>query len=621
MRQETVGSAAISIEEADRPFEIYRDCLRIATLLLLTALWLCSTASEAAGTARPAGTTLYVAKSVITLNPRQPRAEAVLVVGDRIARVGGRAELEALVAHRQHSVDDSLQHKVLVPGFIEQHLHPLLASLTMMADAVISIEDWDTPHGFAPRAASTAEFRAFLAEAVDDFDAAAGRPMLVWGYHKLYHGVLDRSLLDELAPDFPLMVWQRSCHEMIFNTAALEQFGINGEWISSWSNPAARVQADLEHGHFLEMAFWEEIFPRITPAIGTPERLLHGLEYLRTYFLDSGITTLVEPAGPLSRPLQSLVARAFGAQETPFSFYFIPDGRALALAHLQDGPDKLLAETEAMLGWSEGRTQFLPKQIKLLADGAIFSQLMVMRDGYTDGHHGEWIMQPDFFARVFDIYWDAGYQIHVHFNGDGGLDLVLDTLDAAMLRRPRFDHRTVAVHYGFAQPDQIRRIARLGAQVSANAVYTPTLADLYAEVGIGRERVERMVPLGETARAGIRISLHSDMPMAPADPLLWMWAAVNRTTPSGWVPGPDQRLSAEQALRAVTLDAAFSVRLEDQIGSIEPGKLANFTVLDDDPLTVDPVTLKDIGVWGTVFEGRAQPAAGAERTASQKPGR
>ena len=99
--------------------------------------------------------------------------------------------------------------------------------------------------------------------------------------------------------------------------------------------------------------------------------------------------------------------------------------------------------------------------------------------------------------------------------------------------------------------------------------------------------------------------------MAPSDPLFLMWAAINRTTPSGRVAGPEQRVSVQQALEAVTIDAAYSLRMEDEIGSIEPGKRANFTILEADPFAVDPMTIKDIGVWGTVLEGRVQPVEGS----------
>jgi predicted amidohydrolase YtcJ len=284
--------------------------------------------------------------------------------------------------------------------------------------------------------------------------------------------------------------------------------------------------------------------------------------------------------------------------------YFIPDGKTMAGLYV-DGD--LVGETRKLLDWGAGKTSFLPQQVKLFADGAIFSQAMQMKDGYLDGHEGEWMIEPDVFARAFATYWDAGYQIHIHQNGDAGLDLVLDTLEANQARNPRDDHRTTIVHFGFSTPEQVERIARLGAIVSANPYYVTALADRYGEQGIGPERADAIARLGEVTRAGVPISLHSDMPMAPGQPLFLMWCAVNRTTVSGRTARPDLRISAEQALRAVTLDAAHSIRLEAEIGSIEAGKKANLTVLDDNPLTVEPTTIKDITVWGTMLEGQVHP--------------
>jgi predicted amidohydrolase YtcJ len=257
----------------------------------------------------------------------------------------------------------------------------------------------------------------------------------------------------------------------------------------------------------------------------------------------------------------------------------------------------------------------LPNQIKLFADGAIYSQLMQTREPYLDGRHGEWIMQPEEFANAFRIYWNAGYQIHIHVNGDAGVDMVLDNIEANMRRFPRYDHRTVLVHFAVSQKDQIPRIKRLGAIVSGNPYYVTMLADKYSEEGLGPERANNMVRMGDVERAGISYSYHSDMPMAPSQPLFLMDCAVNRTTVSGRVASKDQRSSREGALRAVTLEAAYSLQLENEVGSIAPGKLANFTILADNPVTCPAAKIKDIAVWGTVQEGRKLP--GQHHNASQ----
>ena len=186
-------------------------------------------------------------------------------------------------------------------------------------------------------------------------------------------------------------------------------------------------------------------------------------------------------------------------------------------------------------------------------------------------------------------------------------------MEENLRRNPRFDHRTTVVHFAVSAKDQVARIKRLGCIVSGNPYYVRALADNYGRVGLGPKRADEMVRMGDVEKANISYSFHSDMPMAPADPLFLMWCGVNRITVSGRVAAPEQRVSREGALRAVTLEAAYSLKMEKEIGSIESGKLANFTVLHENPLTCDPMAIKDISIWGTVHEGRVLPLQDGEK--------
>ena len=168
-------------------------------------------------------------------------------------------------------------------------------------------------------------------------------------------------------------------------------------------------------------------------------------------------------------------------------------------------------------------------------------------------------------------------------------------------------HRAVIVHFATSTEEQIARIARLGAIVSANPYYTVGFADKFGEVGLGPQRADAMVRSASVLKRHIPLSFHSDLPMGPSAPLHFMWCAVNRVTPSGRVAGPEERISVKDALRAITIEAAYSWQKENELGSICPGKIANFTVLDQDPLTVEPMKLNDIPIWGTIFEGRIFP--------------
>jgi predicted amidohydrolase YtcJ len=233
---------------------------------------------------------------------------------------------------------------------------------------------------------------------------------------------------------------------------------------------------------------------------------------------------------------------------------------------------------------------------------------MQMSEPYLDGHHGEWMMTPEQQAAVLEAFWPRGWHVHIHVNGDAGLDLVLDQIESVQQKHPASAPRRVILeHYGYARRDQHARVQRLGIAVSNNAYYTHELSPIYADHGLGAERAADISPLGALARVGARISFHSDYPMAPAEPLRLAWVAVNRTASDGRVWGEDQRLSLELALRAITIEGAYSLGLEDEIGSIEVGKRADFTILERDPYAVAPAELADISIWGTVLGGRLHP--------------
>jgi len=552
---------------------------------------------------------IYTAREIVTLDPAKPTAQAVAVVGDRIFAVGSLDGLEAAAGKQPYTVNTTFANHVIVPGFIAQHDHPLLAALTMTSE-IIAIEDWVLPQGTSKAAKGRTEYLARLAAA----NAALKDPnavLITWGYHQYFHGELKKADLDAISTTRPILVWHRSAHEFFLNSAAERKFGVTKEWFDNLPE-SAKKQSDFANAHFWEQGNFA-LMPLISSAVASPERVRAGLEFVKSYYHANGVTLGCEPGGLASKEMQDLQNAVLSDPSSPFRFYFIVDGKSITGAV----PDEKVAEeSEKLLAWGQGMTAYLPKQVKLFADGAIFSQTMQVKAGYTDGHKGEWMMDPEFFARTFRVYWDLGYQLHVHVNGDAGLDMVLDQLELNMRRHPRYDHRTVIVHFALSTPEQVERIKRLGAIVSGNPYYPVALADNYRTNGLDPERADPMVRMGDVERAGISYSFHSDMPMAPGQPLFLMWSGVNRVTNDGHLRAPEQRVSRLGALKAVTLDAAYSLHLEKEVGSIEPGKLANFTILADNPVTCDPMKIKDIAVWGTVHEGRVLPVNVASKAAS-----
>ncbi|MFZ0099306.1 MAG: amidohydrolase, partial [Gemmobacter sp.] len=554
--------------------------------------------------------TIYTAREIVTLDPSIPAAEVVAVVNGRILWVGGLDETIAALGDQPYTIDRTFADHVIVPGFVAQHDHPVLAALTMSSE-ILSIEDWVLPTGTVAAVKDKQDFIDRLTAAVaarTDPD----EPVVTWGYHPAFYGDLTRTELDAISSTRPILVWGRSCHEFFLNSATLERAGLTGDAFDKFPE-SAKAQANVEAGHFWEQGMFA-LLPNIANMVASPAKLRAGLEISRDYMHAKGITIGNEPGGILSRPVQDGVNAVFSSPDMPFRWSFMPDGKTLVGMYADDA--EVIPETEKLASWYGGMTSITTKQVKLFADGAIYSLLMQVRDPFLDGHTGEWMMDKEVFERAFRVYWDAGYQIHIHVNGDEGLNRVLDTLEANLRRNPRFDHRTVLVHFAVSGADQVARIKALGAIVSGNPYYVAALADQYGQVGLGPERADAMVRLGDLTRAGISWSLHSDMPMAPADPLFLMWCAVNRLTTSGRIAGPDQRVTVEDALRGVTIEAAYSLKLENEIGTISPGKRANFTILDASPLSVDAMEIRNIGVWGTVMEGRLLPAGKAVRKAS-----
>ena len=538
---------------------------------------------------------IVVAKEIVTLDERYQNVDAVFIKGSRIQAVGTKDEL--LKEFPGVKVDIANENNIIVPGFIEHHIHPLLAGITMNSN-IVAIDDWNVPH---KKSAGVRDREGYLKRltTIENNMNDLQEPLVSWGFHHFFHGKLTRQDLDLVSKDRPILIIHRSFHEFIMNSKALSLFKITEEDLNGLTDEEKK-HASFDEGHFSERGLIA-VMPKVMQYIAAPQRIIKGLQITEKYVQQNGITLIANPGSMYDQKIQQAKNYVFGDEDTPFKSLYIPS--ALYMLEHTD-ISNLLEETEKHLSWGQGKVEFLPNHIKLFTDGAMYSQNMVLRDGYLDGHQGAWLMENDIFKDVFRLFWDAGYQIHVHQNGDSGLDRLLDVLDENMQRNPRKDHRTTVVHFGYSAFDQVERMKKLGVIVSANPYYVSVLSDLYSRKGVGYERSQQMVRLGDVHRAEIVLSLHSDMPMAPASPLVLMHSAVNRINYADEVAGPSQRISPLTALKGVTLNSAYTLGIEDDYGSIIPGKFANFTILSDNPLAIDPLKIDQINVEGTIVEGR-----------------
>ncbi len=538
--------------------------------------------------------TIYTARRIHTMSPSNPIAEAVAVRDGIILEAGRLEDMQPWLKGAEVRIDDQFADKILFPGFIDPHLHPSLGATILPCNFITAFE-WDLGSRKVPATRGREEYLTALAKAVEGRDAAQ-KLFVSYGYHRTWHGLVGREELNAIAPDFPVIIWHRSFHELIMNDAAIDLMGLDRKMLAN------HPQVDADHGVFFETGA-ALAMNGLRPHLFSPGWFGKGLEHLKQILHAGGHTTVGDMAWGIFDFEVEWQSYSYAIEEAkaPLRVMMIP--RGIPEAELTGDPAEAVAQIEKLCDRGSHRL-FFDKHVKLFTDGAFFSELMqVQEPGFIDGHHGEWLTAPEQFEAAARAYWNKGYRIHVHCTGDLGVELALDVLEKLQFERPRFDHRFTIEHFGVSTEEQVRRIKALGALVSANVYYLHELGEAYWRHSIGHERASQMARLGSLAREGVPFALHSDFTLAPARPLNSVWVAVNRIAESGAVLGENERISVEQAMRAITIDAAYVLGQEARIGSIRAGKSADFTVLDDDPYEVAPETLRDIRIHATVFEG------------------
>jgi predicted amidohydrolase YtcJ len=571
---------------------------RLALIALFALSGCANEKSETLPAQNTPGLSVYFGGDIITMEGKDAQyVEAVLVKDGKIVFAGDKADALKNSAGIPELID--LKGATLMPGFIEPHVHPSLAAI-MLPNEIIAPYDWVLPDGIRKGVSGHDAYLARLSEAI----ASRARPdeiFFVWGYHQLWHGELSRELLNRIAPDQPVGVIHRSFHEIFLNDKAIELLGIKQ------AEFAGNPQVEWDKGHFYEGG-WLALVPRMSKQLINPERYLQGLAIMTQLIRLNGITTIAEPGFPSSDfNMEYSLLKQEMDKNPPYRAYLIPNGTQLRSMKGGDA-DAMAFMATLPQQYNTSNITFLPRQVKLFADGAIYSQLMQLKDGYTDGHQGQWMTPPDLLNTQIRQYWDAGYRIHMHANGDAGIQLALDDVAEANKVNPRSGHRFTLHHMGYFSDAQAQQIAELGVEASVNPYYLWALADKYSEFGLGKDRAENLVRIKSLTDRNVPVSFHSDFSMAPMEPLTLAWTAINRITSQNSAFSQDQRIPVFAGMQAITLTAAGTLGLENEIGSIKAGKKADFVILDRNPFKVEPMAIKDIKVIDVVFEGKRKPA-------------
>lgn len=549
---------------------------------------------------------VYTAATIHTMDEGRPDATAVAVADGRIVSVGSLESMQPWLRRHPHVVDDRYADRVLMPGFIDPHTH-LRMSGTFMGMNYVGPIDSAAPGGvragLPSRDAVLNQLRSLVAETGTGPD---GRPetVMAWGYDPASQdGHLDRDLLDQISDTVPLWVLAYAPHIVYTNTPMLERIGVDEQ---SDFHGLGRYPDGRLNGWFVETRATAEAFRPVSAHIYREGFGREAVDRMGAVARQAGVTTTADMIWGFEgfESEWDDHRAAIDAGTFPLRLLMVPFEGPLVRRYGDDAVD-FLAEMRA-----RGDDRLTTHGVKYVNDGSYPSMTLQLGfPGYLDGEEGLTGEIP--WEEVYDRmlpFWKAGVQIHSHANGDATVEMTLDVLERLLTTHPRFDHRFVIEHYCLSTPAQARRLAALGGAASVNAYFVKYRAQMHADAGFGPDRSEATARLGSLSRAGAPFALHSDfnLVVSPLSPLLVAEIAATRLGADGeTVLAPGERIPVHQALRAITVDAAWVLRRDDRLGSIEVGKLADFTVLADDPYQVEPTEIGSIEVVDTVLGGES----------------
>lgn len=529
---------------------------------------------------------LYVNGVVITMDASNTVAEAVLVRAGQIEAVGSSEDLVSRIDDDTVVVD--LRGRALMPGFIDAHGH-----FPGSGQTVFSVDLNSPPIGRVTD----------MEELLGSLSAFAKQRRDGWVVGHGYDDTLlaekrhpTRDDLDRISTSRPVAIVHVSGHLAVVNTVGLDILGIDESTPDPLGGVIVRdpLSADgrRPNGVLEETAaraVWE-----YTLDLGVMDGVRMTTQAAAEY-LSVGVTTASAGGMPTS------VAKLLGLLSRLNQF----PQRVALFPLFEEVGEALLSEELTLDAFAAGKVS-VPR-VKIIADGSIQGYTGYLSEPYYAPFKGDplyrgypSVPREELLRQVSGLY-ERRIQVAIHCNGDASIDDGLDAIEAAMKAHPWPDARPLIIHAQMTRLDQIERMAALGVTPSFFSAHTYYWGDRHAAIFMGPGRAANMSPARWALEAGVRFSSHLDTPVTPMLPLQAVWSQISRESTAGVVIGPEQRIDRTSALRAVTIDAAWQVFMDDKIGSIEPGKRADLVVLSDNPLTAGDV--RSIKVDRTVIDG------------------
>jgi predicted amidohydrolase YtcJ len=556
----------------------------VASVALLTG---CNTPAP-----RVSADTIYTGGNIITINDASPSAEALAVKDGKILAVG--AETDVFKTKGVATKVVNLNGKTLLPGFIDSWSH-IGGAVLLAKFADLSFWGVDAPANFAGIFAKLEENRK--ERSVKDGEWIVG-----WGYDPTYlkedrHP--NRADLDAAFPNNPVALVHLSGIMGVTNSAGLKILGITTASKDPVGGSIVRNPKTQEPTGLLQGTSFA---PLVLQAVGKPtmEQMRQGLRKTQLIYAANGFTTVQDG---ISLPSALALYEEAGANgELILDIVALP-GSEMA--------DALISGKNAM-PFGVYKNHWKLGGIVMSGDSgpqertALFSQPYLTRvQGKEADFRGMALSTQEEINRIAKLCYTHNIQYIGYGNGDGGIDMHLNGIAKAVheLKDPGQDHRAVIAHSQFVRRDQLDAYKKYGIIPSFFTNHAYMFGDVHV-VNLGKDRAFFLSPMKTAAAKGLVVTNHTDYFSAPPAALFAMWTSVNRLSRSDVVIGSEERVTPLDALRAMTANGAYQYFEEKTKGSLEVGKLADFVIVDTNPLTVDPMKIKDIQVVETIKEGK-----------------
>ena len=505
-----------------------------------------------------------------------PSAESMAIKDAKIIAVGSNIEMSRYRGDHTQVID--MKGKLITPGFIDCHVHLMMGGRSLLS---VDLRDAKTSEEFTRRIAhyaTTLPKGAWILEGNWD--------------HTLWGGTLPtKDWIDPSTHDNPVAVVRLDGHMILANSTALALAGIDKNTPDIEGGEIVKDKNGIPTGILKDNAM-NLIYDKI-PTMST-EQMDQNFTAAMNYFSSHGVTTVhdVEGLNPLNesyataRQLKNkgtLTVRIYGAKP---------------LSQWEEMKDSGIENDE----WIKVGC------LKGFVDGSLGSHTAAFKEAYSDkpSDSGFFINSEENLYQWISGADSAGYQLFIHAIGDHAIESLLNIFDRVVKENGVRDRRLRIEHAQHIAPSDIKRFADMGV-IASMQPYHAIDDGRWAEELIGAERIKTTYAFNSLIDAKAKVAFGSDWPVAPASPLLGIYAAVTRRTlddknPEGWVP--EQKITVEQALYAYTRDAAFASFDEEIKGTLESGKLADFVVLSDDITKINPVEIQNVKILETYVGGK-----------------